>query len=178
MQAADHIGENDSIVNQVLIVSEILRILAISGPGAKADSRLDALTREAADLRALVDSGAATEHLREQGLGGVTLAEASVRIQTQEALRSGAKRSWWSGVASLLARFSPRRPRARAVSDPDENTLLRARSSSLLATLEGLRQDLSLEGLRQDLAPSYPPAPEVQPTPQVAGVSSPRHPQP
>lgn len=173
MHAVNPIGENDPVAKQVLTVSEILRILAISGPDAKKDSRLDALTRGAAELRALVDTGAGAWRMREFALRGIAMAEESLRAQMEEALRSDAHRSRKVRVPVLsrLFRLGRRRSTSRAAPAPAPNEAaeLRASCDRLLATLEGLRHDL---------APSYPPTPEVQPTPQVAGASSPRQPKP
>jgi hypothetical protein len=158
MQAAKHSAESDPIANQVLIVSAILRMLAITGAGARHDRRLALLAREAADLRALVGSGADTDTMRSRAAHGIATAEESVREQTREALRMGAKRSWSLAITAPL-RLARKRSRARATADAGEDALLRARSQELLTTLAKLRRDLG-----------YATAP--------AAVSSSRHAQP
>lgn len=142
MRAAKHDAEHDPISNQILTVSEILRILAITGPGASADRGPAALAREAAKLRALEASGADAGRLRECALRGVAMAEASVRAQSQEALRAGAIRPRRLVALARVGRSGLRSP-ARVTHELDEDALLRERSQELLNKLAILRHELT-----------------------------------
>lgn len=172
MHADSHNQEHQPIARNALIVVNILRILAIPETDTRKTRRLAALSREAAELRALVEAGAKPGQLRERALAGIAMAEASIREQTQKAERADTRPAWRSVAAAALWPLQiGRRPRPATGTDLDENVLLRQRSEGALNTLAGLRAELAPAhyGLSASAPRNAKPLPQNAAEPHLAG---------